>query len=206
MNNINGIREEAEKWMMLLSGKEKKAIFEYTLEKENSLYDRINNHLRGIKEDSEVDYYIKLIDLALSKFNLKDDIEVYRAEATGFNIVGEKYNEEEISIEDIIETYKYVENFKIYKNYISTSICKNIALDYINNYLSKRYPNKFYLFIEGILKSNSSCGYIKSLSNFQSEEELLIMRNKKFLISEVSKFSNEVIKLKGNFVELEESI
>lgn len=197
MNNEKIKMEVVKKWMNSLSEEEKESILKYSLEGEISYYERINNHLRGIKEDFSLERYIKNIDSALNKFSLEEDIEVYRAQG-----IGDISDVETIKIEDIYETYKYVKNFLIYKNYISTSINKEAAI----NHLKYLYFDRFYNFgmiINGNLRANTSCGYIKYLSAYEIEEELLIMRNKKFNISKVGIFNKRTIELFGEFEELE---
>lgn len=194
-NNINP--KLIEKWMNSLTVEEVDALFKYTgeAESQDSYYEKINKHLRGIENNKEIEKYIKHIDSALKKFSLESDITVYRAQ-------GIEDISDEITINDIYETYQYVKEHLVYKNYISTSLKKRAAIFHLN-FLFQIKLHKFGMLINANLKANSSCGYLKYLSYYENEEELLVMRNKKFTISEVRILNDNVIELVGNFEELE---
>lgn len=188
-------------WLNSLTEAEKDAILKYTLDGKNSYYQKINNHLRGIKTDKDMEIYIHNIDSALSKFNLTSDIKVYRAQGDlNRNLF---YKGAKITFDDFVATYKYVKQFITFKNYISTSISEKCAIAHLTEYLHISQPDNFFLLIRGNLKSGSSCGYIEALSKFKNEKELLIMRNKKFSILNVYAFDERTITLEGDFSELE---
>ena len=199
---MNIDEKDIELWIDSLTLEERESIYKYTLDGQENFYEKINNHLRGIEKNEDMEVHIKNIDSALSKFKLGYDILVYRAQGDlSYNELS--YEGEKITLDDILTTYRYVKKFITYKNYISTSVTRECAESHLKNYLYLKQPNNFYLFIEAILKSGSSCGYIKSLSKYQAEEEMLIMRNKQFSISEVGIYNEKTLFLKGEFAELE---
>ncbi|MGL4902930.1 MAG: ADP-ribosyltransferase [Cetobacterium sp.] len=192
-------------WVKSLTTHEKEAIFKYTLDGKNNYYQKINNHLRGIEINKEIEIFIKHIDSALKKFNLNVDINVYRVQGE-LNYNNLVYNGEQITLDDILTTYKYVKKYITFKNYISTSISEQCAINHLENYLYITQPDNFFILMRGILKAGSSCGYIQPLSKYKNEQEVLIMRNKQFDISRVDILNHKTIILEGEFKDLEETI
>lgn len=198
-------KEFLNKWVESLTFHEREAIFQYTLDGENNYYQKINNHLRGIENNKEIEAIIELIDSALGKFKLGTDIKVYRAQGD-FSYDNLYYDGKKITLEDVITTYKYVRKFITFKNYISTSISEKCAMNHLIFYLYKKQPNNFFILMKGVLKAGSSCGYIEPLSKYKNEQELLIMRNKQFNILKIDTLDDKTIILEGEFKELEETI
>ena len=183
MNNTvfqNSIKE----WIYNLNDEEIKALRLYTTDR----YEDINEYLRESNDKQNLDEIIKKIDNALLKYKLPHNITVFRSEGRNK------------SVEEIKNVYKYVNSIE-YLNYISTSLKKEFAVEFIE-YL--KYENKYYsyILIEGKLEKGCNCGYIgDKISAMSSEYEMLIMRGKIFIINEITVIDNEIIEFEGRFIQ-----
>ena len=176
-----------EEWVEKLTEDEKNAIFLYT----TNAYKEINGYLRN--ENELVNYTIndiKLIDSALNKFILKNDIIVFRFE-----------NRELDKKEKILNLLKR-RNYIFYSNFCSTSI-DEIEVDNKIKYSLKSNNNVLIIKIKALVSKELKCAYIKNLSEFPEENEVLVIRNVYLVIYHI-KEENNIITIYGELTKGED--
>jgi len=183
-------------WERSLNLSEKKVFKYYT----SDGYETINSQLlelgaNGIIEGSEnispEDLKrIKILDGALSKFILPENITVFRGECR-----------ENIDIDTFERIHRQVKNF-YYPNYMSTSLIETVAVNRLAelDFLFNKTPKTFCL-MECDLEAGENAGYLgNSLSSIANESEILVMRNKNYIIKSferINKNGRMILKIKG---------
>lgn len=172
-----------EEWFKQLTEEEKNAVNRYT----TNQYKKINGYLRtkeDILENEKIEKDIVLIDSALNKFNLKIRFFTYRVEFRDIN-------EKELFIENL-KTDKRID----YCNYCSTSIDEDIINSWIAKELSVN-SNSLVLKIKALVSPDVNCAFIKLLSEFEEEKELLVARNVSLFIYSEPVINNNIIEVTG---------
>lgn len=171
-------------WEEKLTEEEKDAVTLYT----SGYHRALNIFLRNNQGETTClktfDESITLLDSAIKKFILKEGVKVYRIE----------FRELE-DLKDILEVYQ--KGTKIEKKeYLSTSVSKEYC-----EYLKRRNGNQGLIVeIIGIVRTSVSCAYIKELSHFEEEEELLILRNSNMFVVEEPKVYGNIVTIKCIFL------
>lgn len=145
---VNVLREESQEWIERLTAEEQRAIRKYTYnsgdKKPNRFFERLNAMLRGdLPEDEKLKQYAGTISGALKKNKLKHDVICYR------NMEFNPY--EKYTVGDIVTE----------KQFISTSVTKNAALD-------KSFKIIFFV------PEGARGAYIESISKYPKQRELLL--------------------------------
>lgn len=156
-------------WQKSLSIDEKEAITAYA----GTYYQDINDHLRGIVDlstDKNIPLLIQDLDTTINKFNLKEDVTVFR----GVNV-------------DAIEKLLKENNVKNYtdlvgKTYKDNGYMSTSAISGIEQFGTKKIQMELQ-----ITKGVGKGAYINELSGFTNEEyEFLLKRGSNFDILEVT--------------------
>ncbi|TPR51666.1 ADP-ribosyltransferase [Apilactobacillus micheneri] len=166
---------EGAKWAKGLSKKQYKAIGDYSL----SGYTNDNTYLRTgkSKKMAKTKQEVKNIQDALSKFNLKKPMTVYRGlNGVGFakglngqpNQVGSVYSD---------------------KAFQSTSVDQNAAIGFLNT--SEKNPNNNILIKLNVPAGNNGA-YINSISKSKNEKEYLLNSGKKLVITRIQNVNANV--------------
>ena len=161
-NNIGKMETWTRDWLQNITSTEKVGVVKYT----GSAYDDMNSYLRGLKSSTKYESAIKACKKALSKASLPQETIVRRG--SGYNML------DDLGIGRITPSIKdkvigaIVED----KGFVSTS------------------PNAFGGFsgsIEYVIKlpEGSQAMYIAPISQFKSEQELLINCGGKYMIDDV---------------------
>lgn len=149
-----------EKWRDNITSAELDATIEYT----GSAYTSINNALR-----KDTGYYkdtINEIDKSISKFNLKQDIIVYRGvSSAAFD--GGVIPEVGTILQD--------------KGFMSTTVRKSVASDFDKGYILKI----------NVPKGKGRGAYVKSISNYPNEHEFLMKRSSKLKVTGIASGEKE---------------
>lgn len=160
---------EEQQWKSKLTDNEKRAIVSYT---SSDAYETINKILRNgelnIADEITKDRIMN-IDSAISKFNLEDNIKVYRYVNTGQSIGLDSEN-----------PFKLIGKDKILKGYTSTSPTLDcFEVDSIEDLKG--------VFLEiDVPKGRGNGAYINSLSAYKDAEyEFLVKQNARIVISDV---------------------
>lgn len=153
---VNVLREESQEWIERLTVEEQRAIRKYTYNsgdrKPNRFFERLNAMLRGdLPEDEKLKQYADTISGALKKNKLKHDVICYR------NMEFNPY--EKYTVGDIVTE----------KQFISTSVTKNAALD-------KSFKIIFFV------PAGARGAYIESISKYPKQRELLLDKGGKLRV------------------------
>ncbi|WP_081484486.1 ADP-ribosyltransferase [Candidatus Arthromitus sp. SFB-mouse] len=133
-------------------------------------YKKINRFLLGEpKQNTKLEEKIKNIDSAIAKYNLEDDIIVYRGT--------ERKYYEDLNEDDIIQE----------KVYYSTSLSKEVAEQFV---IDRKNPSDGIL-VEIRAPKGSNVLYIGNNGSFEFEQEMLIGRNTKYKVLEIGR--NKII-------------
>jgi len=160
---------ETDRWEKTLSNEEINEIKSYSGE----VYENINEALREEKFDSE--YYEKgmIIQGAIEKFNLKQDIIVHRGDAGGF--IPTTYG---MTREKILQTFKKGDTF-VQPTLISTSP-------------NRPFENRMFAYNIKVPKGKRGA-YIRGISHFGSgENEFLIKAGTKYRITKIEPLKEKV--------------
>lgn len=129
-------------------------------------YSEINRFLVGeIKQNTKLEEKIKNMDSAIAKYNLVDDVIVYRGT--------EREYYENLKVDDIIEE----------KVYYSTSLSREIAEQFV---IDRKNPSDGIL-VEIRVPKGSNVLYIGDNGSFEFEQEMLIGRNNKYKVLEIGR-------------------
>lgn len=158
-NVVNTLRKEYDKWIELLTEKEKYAIEKYTwnsfdkFNNVNSFFERINAMLRGVttEEKQMLEEYSDIISTAISKHPIEHSVVCYR---------GSDY--------DMSDGVAVGESF-VGMQFVSTSVIR-----------SKKLKGKFEFVIH--IPQGASVVYIEKLSKYKSQRELLIDKNTMYTV------------------------
>ena len=146
-----------------LTKNERKALGKYFV----SGYDEINRFLSGeTKQNTKLEEKIKNMDSAIAKYNLEDNIIVYRG-------TDRKYYEN-LKVNDIIEE----------KVYYSTSLSQEVAEQFV---IDRKNPSDGIL-VEIKVPKGSNVLYIGNNGSFEFEQEMLIGRNTKYKVLEIGRY------------------
>lgn len=164
-----------------LSNEIKESILSYT----TYMYSVINDYLENKTQNNEkLNKIIKDIDIAIKNAPpLQKDLIVYRV----LNL-------------PVIKSIKYKNKLLLlgykglYKGYISTSLDKNVTNIFLNKDNEEEVSS--YLF-KICVKKGTRCLFIESISNFESEQEVLLPRNS---IISIVKLSN--LKIEGELSQI----
>lgn len=133
-------------------------------------YKKINRFLSGeTKQNTKLEEKIKNIDSAIAKYNLEDDIIVYRGTERKYY---EDLNEDEIIQEKV---------------YYSTSLSQEVAEQFV---IDRKNPSDGIL-VEIRVPKGSDVLYIGNNGSFELEQEMLIGRNTKYKVLEIGR--NKII-------------
>lgn len=193
--NYTDLEGDESKWLTTLTVDEKNAIIYYT--GQNYMY--INYYLRSNKLDLppgttipklELDNKIRLIDSAISKAVLKEDIMVYR------NTGEQEFKEAKYFLQPIwgpdLNSLEGIENFEEYIKKAITLVQKNInktytALAYTSTSLQKNTTfGRSAIRMEIQVPKGTHAPYIDSISKFKGEQEVLLPRKSNFKITGAS--------------------
>ncbi len=177
-------------WKSKLTEEEIKSLKKYTTDEHR----KINKSLMNREKLHEL---VEIIDSALKKFELPEDVTVHRSQR------GINNEDENIPIEEVCDAYSVLLNLD-YKQYVSTSLKKECALNFLSGL---RYEDKEnnksskYLLLEGNVRKGMNCGILldEDLSEIPEENELLIFRNIHFNIKKTEIFLEDTIRLVGTF-------
>lgn len=158
-NVVNTLRKEYDKWIELLTEKEKYAIEKYTwnsfdkFNNGNSFFKRLNAMLRGVttEEKQMLEEYSDIISTAISKHPIEHSVVCYR---------GSDY--------DMSDGVAVGESF-VGMQFVSTSVIR-----------SKILKGKFEFVIH--IPQGASVVYIEKLSKFKNQRELLIDKNTMYTV------------------------
>lgn len=176
-SDIDELHEYSKKWVNNLTREEYNAIHEYT----GSTYREINNELRGLSSTS---YYAKTsqrISEGLSKFQLKENMMVFRGSDLdmlyhlGFDKVYEDmmmYGGEKKELNAIKKTL--MGEVLVDKGFMSTSAVSG------NNF------DKDILFKIELDKTFKGAAFVKDLSQFAHENEVLLDKGTGLVVKDVS--------------------
>ena len=152
-----------EKWRNDITREEDNSVFEYT----GDAYIGINEGLRTGEGFSE-DYYefmVNDIDSAIGKFNLKQNIVVYRGVSkAAFGGAGPE-------VGAILQD----------KGFMSTTVKKSVAASFDKGYILKI----------NVPKGKGRGAYVRSISQFSNEHEFLMKRSSKLKITRVGSGESE---------------
>lgn len=180
-------------WKKSLSPEELRVIYEYT----KYLYQELNMFLRDdivenlgeFPGDIELKEQIELLEQALSKFELPLDVLVYRGESNN-----------KLSRDEYIEIYSVMKEIK-FREFLSTSLKLSVAENFIR-LLKGKYPDQLYILIEALVLKGTKCAYLcKDLSAMGKECEILVSRNSKLQINEISKKYDDILLVKGTLTQ-----
>ena len=159
---IKEYEKASNSFLKTLTRNERKALGKYFV----SGYDEINRFLSGEpKQNTKLEEKIKNMDSAIAKYNLEDDIIVYRG-------TDRKYYEN-LKVNDIIEE----------KVYYSTSLSQEVAEQFV---IDRKNPSDGIL-VEIRVPKGSNVLYIGNNGAFESEQEMLIARNTKYKVLEIER-------------------
>ncbi len=178
------LKLEFDEWYNTLDKDEIEALQDWT----NNRYKKINFHLRELNFDeipNEVKNLIIIMDKSLEKYQLSEEINVFRTQ-------GEKVD---------ITLLKRIKKFTPYKNFVSTSISFDCAIHFLNTKLRSENIYKSYSLLDGIVEIGINCGFLNDKISFyyKDEKEILLMRNISFEINEKEEIEEDVLKFKGKF-------
>ena len=141
-----------------LTKNERKALGKYFV----SGYDEINRFLSGeTKQNTKLEEKVKNMDSAIAKYNLEDNIIVYRG-------TDRKYYED-LNEGDIIQE----------KVYLSQEVAEQFVID-------RKNPSHGIL-VEIRVPKGSNVLYIGNNGSFEFEQEMLIGRNTKYKVLEIGR-------------------
>ena len=159
---IKEYEKASNSFLKTLTRNERKALGKYFV----SGYDEINRFLSGEpKQNTKLEEKIKNMDSAIAKYNLEDDIIVYRG-------TDRKYYEN-LKVNDIIEE----------KVYYSTSLSQEVAEQFV---IDRKNPFDGIL-VEIRVPKGSNVLYIGNNGSFELEQEMLIGRNTKYKVLEIGR-------------------
>lgn len=159
---IKEYEKASNSFLKTLTRNERKALGKYFV----SGYDEINRFLSGEpKQNTKLEEKIKNMDSAIAKYNLEDDIIVYRG-------TDRKYYED-LNEGDIIQE----------KVYYSTSLSQEVAEQFV---IDRKNPSEGIL-VEIKVPKGSNVLYIGNNAAFESEQEMLIGRNTKYKVLEIGR-------------------
>ena len=159
---IKEYEKASNSFLKTLTRNERKALGKYFV----SGYDEINRFLSGEpKQNTKLEEKIKNMDSAIAKYNLEDDIIVYRG-------TDRKYYED-LNEGDIIQE----------KVYYSTSLSQEVAEQFV---IDRKNPSEGIL-VEIKVPKGSNVLYIGNNAAFESEQEMLIARNTKYKVLEIER-------------------
>lgn len=183
-SNITELKDYTKAWIDSLSSDEIASIEKYT----GSAYNRINGSLRGVYEEHKNERYkkryefeIENISKALQKYQLKDDMKVFRGCDSdmlthyGFDDLYE-YIITNKGLPEATERLKSEMVGQVFKDkgYFSTAVLKGSEF------------NKDFMFTIEIDKEYKGVAFINDLSDFKdSEYEMLIDRDSSMIIKEI---------------------
>jgi len=158
-NVVNTLRKEYDKWIELLTEKEKYAIEKYSwnsfdkFNNVNSFFKRLNAMLRGVttEEKQMLEEYSEIISTAISKHPIEHSVVCYR---------GSEY--EMSNGADVGESF-------VGMQFVSTSVIR-----------SKKLKGQFEFIIH--VPQGASVAYIEKLSKFKKQRELLIDKNTMYTV------------------------
>lgn len=162
---VNILREDSKDWIKQLTSDEKRAIRKYTYNsgdrKPDRFFEKLNAMLRGdLPEEEWLKKYADTISGAVKKNKLRHDVICYR------NMEFNPY--EKYVVGDIVTE----------KQFISTSVTKNAALD-------KNFKILFFV------SEGSRAAYIESISRYPKQRELLLDKGCKLRV--LSKKEDSII-------------
>ena len=159
---IKEYEKASNSFLKTLTRNERKALGKYFV----SGYDEINRFLSGEpKQNTKLEEKIKNMDSAIAKYNLEDDIIVYRG-------TDRKYYED-LNEGDIIQE----------KVYYSTSLSQEVAEQFV---IDRKNPSHGIL-VEIRVPKGSNVLYIGNNGSFEFEQEMLIGRNTKYKVLEIGR-------------------
>ena len=160
---IKEYEKASNSFLKTLTRNERKALGKYFV----SGYDEINRFLSGEpKQNTKLEEKIKNMDSAIAKYNLEDDIIVYRG-------TDRKYYED-LNEGDIIQE----------KVYHSTSLSQEVAEQFV---IDRKNPSDGIL-VEIRVPKGSNVLYIGNNGSFEFEQEMLIGRNTKYKVLEIGRY------------------
>lgn len=176
------------RWLNSLTKDETAYVSGYTADG----YDDVNKYLRNIDDDDINEAYakaaIKNIDSAISKFELMENVTLFRG--TDLDSLIEQFPNAD-NLSDLIGN-EYCD-----KGYMSTSPLENVARRFAEN---NETENQLILQLD-VTKGKGKCAYINKLSGFKNDEyECLIMHGSKFEIYGVDE-SGDIPILKARWTE-----
>ena len=164
--------KEVDKWQKSLTDQELEALVQYTNGEEGT-FESINNYLWSGGENYYADD-IKALDKAISKFNLNEDIVVYR---------GTEGADFDLSKGSIITQ----------KGFTSTSTSFETAESYVNSVESEWMEKPTVLKIT-VPKGKGRAAFVANTATFVPEEsEVLLKRNSKLKITGTQKVNGRTV-------------
>lgn len=153
------------KYISTLSEDTQSTIMRYT----DTLYTELNNYLENTsKKNLEFDMIVKVLDTAIANAPpLKTDITVYR----GLNLPTVKNSRGRS--DPLLVGYS-----GLYKGYISTSFDINTALT---------FTRQSCCLLKVVIPKGSKVLFVSGISNFSTEEEILLPRNTVFELKKLEK-------------------
>lgn len=175
------LNSASEKWLEALTEKEQEAINDYSC----NAYKEINGILRNkeLYERNDWEEKIEFIDSALDKFELIENILVFRYETRDLKFQDDLFK--------LLQTQKQI----FYSNFCSTSISETY-IDTLIKYAQASKTKLTILKIKALIPKGFKCAYIRFLSEFPEEKEVLIARNVYLNIYSIDKNDN-IICIKG---------
>lgn len=188
--NFAHIKEEADAWIATLTADEKYAIKRYT----GNAYRSINGYLRTDKKfipkyenDNKVVWdetrqFVKNLSSALQKTTTTEDIVLRRGTGiVALAVMLKGQNKEFLKQKSQKDFYENIDKPVLRKEVLKEvkNVNKKNPIVYDKGFLSTSYNNIFNNEVEMriLVPKGSKAGYVKSLSNFASEEETILPAN-----------------------------
>ncbi|PEP90517.1 ADP-ribosyltransferase [Bacillus toyonensis] len=193
--NYAAFEEYGEKWLSSLTADQKNAITYYT----GQNYTDINYYLRSNKtttlpgssiSKAELNKKISLIDDAINKATLKEDITVYRNTGEQELSAAKDFLQHTLGLN--LNSLDGIKNFEEYINKAITLVNNNInktntALAYTSTSLQKNGVfSGSAIRMEIKVPKGTHAPYVDSISEYEGEKELLLPRGSKFKITGAS--------------------
>lgn len=164
--------KESTRWEKSLTDDETDALIQYTAGEEGT-YDLINNALYGYGELGELESQVEFLDRAISKFDLKENVVVYR---------GTEGADLDLSKGSIITQ----------SGYSSTSTDLKVAEAYATNSIDWEYEKPVVLKIS-VPKGRGNAAYVANYAMAPEESEVLLRRNSRIQITGSRKYKDYIL-------------